>query len=66
MNSWAVVLEIVILLGAALLLGMLFERLRQNAVLGYLLAGILLGPAGTGWIGNVEDVRVQPSTATGS
>ena len=58
MNSWTVVLDIVVLLGAALLLGMLFERLRQNAVLGYLLAGILLGPAGTGWIGNVEDVQV--------
>jgi len=58
MNSWTVVLDIVVLLGAALLLGMLFERLHQNAVIGYLLAGILLGPAGTGWIGNVEDVRV--------
>ncbi len=53
MNSWTVVLDIVVLLGAALLLGMLFERLHQNAVIGYLLAGILLGPAGTGWIGNV-------------
>ncbi len=58
MNSWAVILDIALLLGAALLLGMVFERLRQNAVLGYVLAGILLGPTGTGWISAVEDIRV--------
>lgn len=42
---WAVFLQLVMLLGAALLLGMLFEKLRQSAILGYLLAGTLLGPS---------------------
>lgn len=41
---WSVLLQVVILLGAALLFGVLFERLKQSAILGYLLAGTLLGP----------------------
>ena len=41
---WSVLLQVVGLLGAALLLGVLFERFRQSAILGYLLAGTLLGP----------------------
>ena len=38
MNTWSVLLDVGLLLGAALLLGMLFERLRQSAVVGYLAA----------------------------
>jgi CPA2 family monovalent cation:H+ antiporter-2 len=57
-NTWEVVLDIALVLSVALLLGGLFERLRQNAVTGYLLAGLLLGPAGTGWISNVEHIRL--------
>ncbi len=58
MNTWEVILEIALVLSVALLLGGLFERIRQNAVTGYLLAGLLLGPAGTGWISNVEHIRL--------
>ncbi len=57
-DNWSVVLDIFVLLSAALLLGMLFERLRQDAVGGYLVAGILLGPGVSGWISNVEDYRI--------
>jgi len=39
-----------ILLGGALVLGALAERLRQTAVLGYLLAGTLVGPGVLGWV----------------
>ena len=42
---WPVLFQLVILLSAAVLLGMLFDRLGQSAILGYLLAGTLLGPA---------------------
>lgn len=42
---WPVFFQLVVLLSAALLLGMLFERFGQSAILGYLLAGTLLGPA---------------------
>ena len=42
---WSVFFQLVVLLSGALLLGMLFERFGQSAILGYLLAGTLLGPA---------------------
>ena len=41
---------ILVLLGAALALGALAERLRQTAVLGYLLAGTVVGPGVLGWV----------------
>ncbi len=44
--GWTLLLDIVVLLGAALAAGILFGRLKQNAIVGYLLAGILLGPSG--------------------
>ncbi len=46
MDIWHLFLEIAVLVAAAMLLGILFERLRQSALLGYLLAGMLLGPGG--------------------
>ncbi|MCK4343140.1 MAG: cation:proton antiporter [Phycisphaerae bacterium] len=44
MDLWTALLDVLILLLAALLLGALCERLKQSAILGYLLAGTLLGP----------------------
>jgi glutathione-regulated potassium-efflux system protein KefB len=44
----------VIMLGAALLFVLLFRRLGIGAVLGYLVAGIAIGPQGLGLIGEVE------------
>jgi CPA2 family monovalent cation:H+ antiporter-2 len=44
MDFWSALLDILILLGAAMLLGALCERFKQSALLGYLLAGTLLGP----------------------
>lgn len=46
MELWQVLIQVLVVLGAALALGMLFERLRQSAILGYLAAGVLLGPGG--------------------
>ena len=46
MHSWDALLDIVVLLAGALLLGALMARLKQSAILGYLLAGTLLGPNG--------------------
>lgn len=47
----------IILLAAALVLGAIFERFRQSAILGYLLAGTLLGPNALHWISNEESVK---------
>ena len=44
MNAWTILQDSLFLLLGAMLLGSLFERFKQNAVLGYLLAGALLGP----------------------
>jgi CPA2 family monovalent cation:H+ antiporter-2 len=44
MDIWFFVMELVMLLGGAFLLGALAQRLGQSPILGYLLAGIIVGP----------------------
>ena len=57
MNIWSALGDILSILIVALLLGVLAERLKQNALLGYLLSGVLLGPSGLGLVRQVEEVR---------
>ncbi len=55
---WEVLTEVLILLAGALVLGAVFERLRQSAILGYLLAGLLLGPGGPlKWVHQADHVN---------
>ncbi len=49
--------ETITLLGAAVLIVPVFQFLRMGAVLGFLAAGMLIGPAGLGLITEVEQVR---------
>jgi len=51
-SLWTALLDVLILLLAAMLLGSLCERLKQSALLGYLLAGTLLGPNALDWMPN--------------
>ncbi len=46
MDFWIAARDIIILLAFAFVLGLLMERARQSALIGYLLAGTLLGPGG--------------------
>lgn len=46
-----------IILGAALILGTLAEQLRQSAILGYLIAGTLVGPNVLGFVDQIDHVR---------
>lgn len=46
----------VVLLGAALIAVLIFRRLGLGAVLGYLVAGIAIGPDGLGLIGEAETI----------
>jgi len=55
-DLWTALLDVLILLLAALVLGALCERLRQSAILGYLLAGTLLGPNALDLMPNHEAV----------
>jgi len=47
MDLWKLLADIVVLLGASLLLGGLFSRFGQSSLIGYLLAGMVLGGAGS-------------------
>ena len=49
-------LAVVILV--ALSCGVIFTRIRQPAVIGYILAGVVLGPAGFGLVSNEENIAL--------
>jgi CPA2 family monovalent cation:H+ antiporter-2 len=53
-NSWHGILEILILLATAMLFGVIAERLKQSAIVGYLFAGAIVGPSLLGWVGNQQ------------
>jgi monovalent cation:proton antiporter-2 (CPA2) family protein len=48
--------EAALFLGAAVLFVPIFKRLGLGAVLGYLAAGVAIGPAGFGWISDVDSI----------
>lgn len=50
--------DILIFLLTAIGVAFLFRRLRMSPVIGYLLAGILIGPHGIGFIDDFEDTKV--------
>lgn len=58
MDQWKFLAEIVMLLGVAMVFGIVAQRLKQNAVIGYLVAGIALGPRTFGVIHSTESVEV--------
>lgn len=55
---WSVLLDILTVLVVAVLFGALCERLRQSAIVGYLLAGTLVGPHALNLIANEQVVSV--------
>jgi CPA2 family monovalent cation:H+ antiporter-2 len=57
MESWPLIADVVLLITTALLLGVAAERLKQNALIGYLLTGILFGPSGLQVVNDIERVR---------
>ena len=52
MDFWFILLELVVLVGAAMILGMIFERLGQNSISGYLVAGTVIGPGVINFVSN--------------
>jgi monovalent cation:H+ antiporter-2, CPA2 family len=51
MGVWETLLSLLILFTAALTLGTLAQELRQSSIIGYLAAGMLVGPHALGWVG---------------
>ncbi|MCY4229206.1 MAG: monovalent cation:proton antiporter-2 (CPA2) family protein [Gammaproteobacteria bacterium] len=56
MDTGGLILNVLIYLGSAVVLVSIFARLGLGSVLGYLFAGMLIGPWGFGFIDNVQDV----------
>ena len=57
-NSAQIPLALFVVFVSAKLLGEIFERLRQPAIVGEILAGILIGPHVLGWIAPSEIVSI--------
>lgn len=57
MDNWDALARVVTLLGFAAGMGVVLRRLGQNAIVGYLLAGVLLGPTGIGLIRSGQQLR---------
>ncbi|UCF20800.1 MAG: cation:proton antiporter [Gemmatimonadota bacterium] len=57
MDLFSLLLDIVLALGAALTLGLLLARLGQSPIVGYLLAGVLIGPNGLAMLKAAAEVR---------
>ena len=61
MEIWGVLSDILILLFAALVLGSLCEKFRQSSILGYLVAGTLLGPNALQVVSSADAVSILPN-----
>jgi len=53
---WVVLWDILVLLTMALLLGTVAERLGQSVIVGYLVAGTLVGPSVLGWVSTQDEL----------
>jgi len=62
MDIWFVVMELVLLLGGAFMMGALAQRLGQSPIIGYLLAGTIVGPS---WPSITRWAFSTKSTSTG-
>lgn len=57
MNAGTLLLDFGLVLGAAMAGGLLAKLLRQPVLLGYLIAGMIIGPNTPGFVGNVDIVH---------
>ena len=58
MEIWHALLDILFLLLGALIIGALLERARQSAVVGFILAGMILGPHGLDVVESTDEVKL--------
>jgi len=53
---WDALRDVILLLLVALLFGTIAERLRQSVIVGYLIAGTVVGPNVLGWISKQQEI----------
>jgi len=58
LDEFSLLFDIAIALGAALAGGLVARFLRQSAIIGYLLAGVVVGPHALGLIDESDEIRV--------
>jgi CPA2 family monovalent cation:H+ antiporter-2 len=49
--------DLVVILAAAVAVVLIFRRIQLPAIAGFIVAGAALGPAGFGWVHDLEDIR---------
>ena len=59
MEFWHIVGDITVLLSVAVLLGILAEKFGFSGIVGYLVAGTLIGPSMLGWVASDEKTIVS-------
>lgn len=59
MSELGIVVDLVIAVAAALLGGVIAQRLHQPVILGYLLAGMAIGPYTPGPVGDIHNVQLM-------
>jgi CPA2 family monovalent cation:H+ antiporter-2 len=57
LDPWTILFDLIVLLAVAMVLGVLAERLKQSAVVGYMLAGVLAANFG-GALSDTENINV--------
>jgi CPA2 family monovalent cation:H+ antiporter-2 len=55
-DVWQVLFDVLVLLAMALVLGTVAQRLGQSVIVGYLIAGTLVGPNVLGWISTQDEL----------
>lgn len=58
MQHLQIVRDLLVIYGIGVVVVLLFQRLRQSPIVGYLVTGILVGPNGFGWVFTSNEVEV--------
>lgn len=57
MTTWTILFDLLVTLGVALILGMIAERVGTSSLVGYLVAGLVVGPSALRLVSSIESVR---------
>lgn len=64
-NLLTLLIQIIVILGLARLVGIVFKKIHQPAVMGEMVAGIILGPSLLGWLSPAISASLFPPSSLG-